>query len=45
MGIFYEINEMTPEKEKIVDEFFKNYNLTIDISPDDAKNLSTDNRF
>lgn len=41
MGIFYEVNEMTPEKEKIIDEFFKHYNLTIDISPDDAKNIST----
>ena len=26
MGIFTSINEMTPEKEKIVDEFFKIYN-------------------
>ena len=44
MGIFYQICEMTPEKEEIVDEFFSRYNIKEDISPDDAKALSSDNR-
>lgn len=39
MGIFTEICEMTPEKEKIIDEFFKNYEEKIDISPDDAEDI------
>lgn len=45
MGIFYEICEMTPEKEKIVEDFFNRYNIKEDISPDDAKTLNTDNRL
>lgn len=44
MGIFYQICEMTPEKEEIVDEFFSRYNIKEDISPDDAKALSSNNR-
>lgn len=37
MGIFYSICEMTPEKEKIVDDFFKIYNIEEDLSKDDPK--------
>ena len=43
MGIFTSVNKMTPEKEKIVDEFFKIYNIKEDISPDDAKAISSNN--
>jgi hypothetical protein len=44
MGIFTAINAMTPEKEEIIDEFFANYDIKEDISPDDAKINDIDNR-
>lgn len=43
IGIFTATNEMTPEKEKIIDEFFTRYNIKEDISPDDAKTINVNN--
>lgn len=46
MGIFTTINEMTPEKEKIVEEFFKNYKIEEDLSPENDTEIDVaDYRF